>query len=591
MKLQATPWLRAIVAAYPVACQSIRRLNMLKSEEAGNRVGIAVGAMSEHRNSRPKAPMAVLAGLVSICFALAAKSQNGASITGVIKDNAGKPAAGAMVQARNDGRQFAVTVISQDGGRYRIANLPPGNYTVRARGGGWESGPAPIVELNGSGTARRDLAFVVPLDFRNVASATEGAALLPEDGPAKELILAECTGCHFNGFDHILFARKARAGWNETLETMRNRPYGRGDSAIFSDEQKPILLDYLAKHFGAEKSPFDPQANAPKIWIKGEARKGVITEFDMPPINYRYRDFVVDSKGIGWTSSDRAGVMLWVDPKSHTVTRIPMPEGSGAVTAIDPQDRLWLGGPDRMTRYDPTTNEFTAYELPKPPRGVAGLNTVVVHPDGSVWGTQIMANRIFRLDPESRKVSFYAVPTEVPPRIVNGKRADTERNPYGMAIDTNHFVWFAQKSTGKLGRIEPRTGEIAEYDVPTKDPDLRRMAADDRGNVWYAVYAGGGKLGVIDTRTSSITEYPSPTLNSAVYAVSVDRTRNRIWVPEYFADQIARFDPRARTWIEYRVPSRNAGLRRIQVDPTRPNRIWFLEGDSVSKFAFLDVTE
>ncbi len=47
-----------------------------------------------------------------------------------------------------------------------------------------------------------------------------------------------------------------------------------------------------------------------------------------------------------------------------------------------------------------------------------------------------------------------------------------------MAIDGNQFVWFLERFTSKVAKVDPQTAAITEFDVPTKDANLRRMATD-----------------------------------------------------------------------------------------------------------------
>jgi virginiamycin B lyase len=185
------------------------------------------------------------------------------------------------------------------------------------------------------------------------------------------------------------------------------------------------------------------------------------------------------------------------------------------------------------------------------------------------------------VDPKTKQAKAFDVPSGK-----NGINA----TPYGMAIDANQYVWFAERRTDKVGKVDPKTGEIMEIDIPTKNAVLRRMQADSNGNLWFGQFGGLGKLAMIDYKTGKITEYATPTKHSGAYSVDVDLTRNFVWVNEMMADQIARFDPRTKTFVEYSIPTRNSSIRRIEVDPSRPSRVWFtgLHRDTVG---FLDVVE
>lgn len=526
--------------------------------------------------------MVLLAVSISIRAAHAAQKEG--SIAGVVTDNSGQPAAGAFVKARNAERRFAVTVTSQERGRYQIPNLPPGKYSVQGTGGGFQSDPGTSVELDGSLTAVQNLSLTIPQDFRKALSVSQSAALLPE-GEGKTIVMNVCLGCHATGLYEILSARKSRDAWAETLEKMRNHPYGHDTSANFSDKQKSSLLDYLPKYFGPEAPPFDSKANVPKTWVRGAAAMSIVTEIDLPAGSHA-RDIVVDTKGTAWVGESGHGAIARIDPSTLAYSRFPLPGGKSSPTSleIDAQDRIWMGdAPNkRLVQYDTKSGDFTVYPLPDPPHGGTGTNSIRIASDGAVWVTEQFAQQILRLDPATKKVTAFPVPTAV--------LTKTDVDPYGIAIDPNQFVWFAERYSSKVGKVEPKTGEIAEFNVPTPGGQLKRMATDAEGNIWFTEYGGGGKLAMIDYRTGKFTEFPTPTKESGPYSVDVDRKRNRIWVNEIFSDQIARYDPRTKTFVEYLIPTVNADVRRISLDPSRPDRVWFAERD-LDKVGYLDVIE
>ncbi|HWO03033.1 MAG TPA: carboxypeptidase regulatory-like domain-containing protein [Blastocatellia bacterium] len=68
-----------------------------------------------------------------ICFlslSLFAASQTGGTISGTVKDPAGALVAGARITARNEATGEVRTVITDDGGRYKIDNVAAGRYTI-----------------------------------------------------------------------------------------------------------------------------------------------------------------------------------------------------------------------------------------------------------------------------------------------------------------------------------------------------------------------------------------------------------------------------------------------------------------------------
>jgi virginiamycin B lyase len=553
------------------------------------------------------AALAMVIGLLA-----AAGSLYGGSLEGMVKNQGEEPVAGALVNIRNLERSLTTTVASQAHGRYVAADLAPGHYTVRSIGGVRRSAATPV-QIDGR-RVTLNVILSAPADIKSTTSMSDFASLMPE-GEAKTIILARCTECHrpatlpANSLQGLISLRKSREGWKESIEKARGHVAsitGFFFSQAMPRQQKDAVLDYLAKNFGPDAPPFDP-AKLPGMWAQGAAAKAVITELDLPA-GARPYGVAVDSNGNGLVVArfnDHTGQTAEVmkdgdvndqkrsvvhigrfDPRTLTYTRLPLPTNwAGAAFFADPKGNLWIGDDDKpqFIEYDIEARKFIFYPYPEDPNARAGMNVIRFHPDGSVWATGLPSSRVLRLNPATKDVTVYAVPSTATSKYTT---------PFGLAIDGNNMVWFAEETLGKVARINPKTGEIKEHDLPSRPYFVsipRRMAADAAGNIWVAEY-GSASLTRIDFRTGEINQYPTPTKYSGPYAIDVDKKNNLIWVGEMTADQIARFNPRTKTWVEYPVPSRHASVRSIQVDPSRPNRVWY-GGYYTDKLAYLDVVE
>ena len=509
---------------------------------------------------------------------------SGGSVGGVVKNRSGEPVVGAFVRVKNTDRRFSVTVISRERGRYNVSDLSPGTYTVESVGGGEQSENA-TVEIDSNRSPTVNLMLNAPAPFKGNVPIAEMAALMPE-GEAKTIIVGDCTHCHLNGLEEILVLRKSREGWEEIIAKMENHPFGSGNSLVLDPKKRDVVIDYLARNFGPDAAPFDPN-KLPKEWVRGAAAKSIVTEYFLPA-GVRPHDMTVDSKGICWVAESTSGILGRYDPQTATYTRIRLPGEKPwpEPIAVDPKDHLWMADSHgatnrRFIEYDPETGTFTTYPIPKPRLGFGhgifnyGIITIRFHPDGTVWAGIHGAKTIVRLNPATKEVTEYDVPA-----------ADTL---YGMAIDGSKAVWFAEQFPGRMGRIDSQTGQLTEFELPTKDSMPQKMATDAEGNIWVAEYRVA-KLAKIDYRTTKITEYPTPTKNSGPYSVVVDKARNVIWVNEMMAGQFARFDPHTKTFVEYPIPTRLSSARIIELDPTRPNRIWF-SGLFRDNVGYMDIIE
>ena len=124
------------------------------------------------------------------------------------------------------------------------------------------------------------------------------------------------------------------------------------------------------------------------------------------------------------------------------------------------------------------------------------------------------------------------------------------------------------------------------------------MQAGTDGNLW-TVGTASGKLVKVEYRTGKITEFSPPTQDSGPFAVDVDRNRNFIWFGEMNARKLGRFDPRSNTFAEFPVPSADVGgefsdprVIWIRVDPQKPNRVWWGGGTTPHpKIGYIEVIE
>src|ERR1700680_2097892 len=70
-----------------------------------------------------------------------------ATVTGTVKGPDGAPFEGAFVQAVNAKTKISVSVLSDKQGRYRVENLPAGEYQVRVRACGFTAEPRSAVNV------------------------------------------------------------------------------------------------------------------------------------------------------------------------------------------------------------------------------------------------------------------------------------------------------------------------------------------------------------------------------------------------------------------------------------------------------------
>jgi virginiamycin B lyase len=145
--------------------------------------------------------------------------------------------------------------------------------------------------------------------------------------------------------------------------------------------------------------------------------------------------------------------------------------------------------------------------------------------------------------------------------------------PYGIALDQQGNVWFCRMGADKLGKIDPRTGRISEFDTgPGSAP--RRMATAPDGTLWVTL-SGNGKLLHFDPLTGKpLQEYTLPAgAQGGPYAVTVDGA-GIVWANEINTDTVIRLDPASGRMRVVELPSKNVGIRKMIVDAR--GRLWYM---------------
>src|SRR6266852_4163708 len=118
-----------------------------------------------------------------------------ATVTGTVKGPDGASFRGAFVQARNSSTKVLVSVLTDKEGRYRIENLPAGNYQLQVKAAGYRSDPRGDVNLAADQNANYEFALQQGAVRWSDLSQYQGEVLFPE-AKGKDLLVGRCFACH-----------------------------------------------------------------------------------------------------------------------------------------------------------------------------------------------------------------------------------------------------------------------------------------------------------------------------------------------------------------------------------------------------------
>jgi imidazolonepropionase-like amidohydrolase/streptogramin lyase len=112
-----------------------------------------------------------------------------------------------------------------------------------------------------------------------------------------------------------------------------------------------------------------------------------------------------------------------------------------------------------------------------------------------------------------------------------------------------------------------------EYDLPQRTRQPHDVIVDSQGLAWYASF-GEQILGTLDPKTGTVVEYPVPTLKPAaptgILGVRFDKDENP-WLGMQFQGGIAKFDRQHKTFQTWSLPDDINGPH-VQINQVSPNR-------------------
>ena len=203
--------------------------------------------------------------------------------------------------------------------------------------------------------------------------------------------------------------------------------------------------------------------------------------------------------------------------------------------------------------------------------------------------------------------------------------------PHDVVLDDAGNAWYTDFGHQFLGKLEPKTGKVTEYNVPMNKPDYPPGMLDIHikdGNVWVGMMLQAG-IAKFDMKTEKFTLYPIPKdinnpamqqamvmpdsmqvdgkiwMNSvgipgvhrmelasqkfetfapyadfpkgqehSVYGIKAD-SKNNLYFMDFSADLIGRIDAKTGKYSFFKTPTPNSNPRRGYIDPQ--DRLWFTE--------------
>ncbi len=536
-----------------------------------------------------------------------------AEIAGRVSDSDGTPIVGARITAERGDPARSTTVYSDEEGRFAVPNLAPGDWQVRVRRIGWRDGirdtAAPNLELAIALERETD-----PTALAEQLPANRWFALFLEqidDSAHREQFVRQCTYCHQQGNEATRVPREDWQ-WEKVLALMARMGGGLSSEVA---AQVPSWFDaaYDPAHAiprltaGMGTSQFAPAPPA-------EVRRAVIDEWVLGGRASMQHDLMVHPSGHIYSVDMMQDELYRLDPDTGESKRFPIPADGlplGGVFAtsgsplvpnanahvgphslqVAPDGSVWvtLALGNRLGRFDPATEEWTLHAMSE------GFypHTLRLDSKGRIWFTIAGSNHVARFDPSSGQFETIRLPAEnlqqaialrLMPFVIwlseyvdldpvgAGEGAGAMPVPYGIDIAPDGGVWFSQLNAHRIGRIDPDTLEVEIVETPFTAP--RRLRFDSGGRLWIPGFSSG-VVSRFDpsTRTFESWEIPiEPRGTETPYALHVERSTDTVWICGTNSDTLIRFDPPSEEFFVYPLPTRVTYTREIDFD--EQGRVW-----------------
>jgi streptogramin lyase len=172
---------------------------------------------------------------------------------------------------------------------------------------------------------------------------------------------------------------------------------------------------------------------------------------------------VIGKNGEGWvslTQDDDKQAALYAF-RNQRFERIALPAEVGRIITrlhVDAKGDLWLAEGDLIWRLH--NNEFKRYDIPMP-----GAHPSVLASDGkgNLWFTEWNGNKIGRIAANG-EIKEFAIPAE-------------EQSPLALTVGADGKVWFSTMFNYDVFRLDPASGKIQSFPLPTPSNWSKNAAA------------------------------------------------------------------------------------------------------------------
>jgi virginiamycin B lyase len=180
-------------------------------------------------------------------------------------------------------------------------------------------------------------------------------------------------------------------------------------------------------------------------------------------------------------------------------------------------------------------------------------------PDGGIWWVGQWSDLIGRIDPKTGAMKEYPLPSK--------------SKPHTVTIDKAGGVWYTGNGNATIGKIDPASGKVTTYKMPdpaAKDPHSAKF--DPKGILWFTLQ-NSNMIGRLDPATGDVKVVTMKTPNSKPYGIKMD-AEGTPWVACNGSNCLVKVNPATMELTEVKLPTPGTTVRRLDFAPD--GTIWFV---------------
>ena len=337
-----------------------------------------------------------------------------------------------------------------------------------------------------------------------------------------------------------------KATWSYELKTLP-RPKGKATRVIMTQYDMP-RKDTVPHDLDVDMTGTPWYGDQTRMFVgKLDPKSGIFTDYPLPPLPPGrvggISDTHVDRDGHLWfpitipTGSSHFGYPAQFDTKTQQLTVLDQPEnGPVQFLAMGPDGKIWMNSTNKVVRVDPKAMKVDASftlnaKTANAPPGGHAFYQLGITSKGVAYGTDWLGSYIISIDPATGAMQFFATPT----RSASPRRAK---------MDAQDRFWFAEYTGDRIGMIDTRTNEIKEWPVPLKYTTPYAASSPDKNGYVYATSNMSERVLRLDPKSGEVIEYQVPTdFDSKEIVHDPTTSRVTLWMANTRNARILKVEP------------------------------------------------